>query len=125
MPLKLEDGYTLSGRTTGNGNYGEPQPVVCFEYRPPTPRELSAFRYALSTAASGEGQHDTRVAYLLKRLVSWDVLGLDDKPTPITSAALDRVPDPILQDLVNESSKWRPKGTPEENRQAAEQARGN
>lgn len=108
MVLKLRDGYTLKGKTSGLGNAGEPQPVISFDYRPPLAPTLAAFRYSLNAARSGEAEHEARCKYLLERLADWDVIDANDRPAPITVASLSMLPDPIFLDLVNECSKWRP-----------------
>lgn len=110
MPLRIHDGYTLKGETTGKGNTdGEVMPVVKFDYRPPTAREMSAFRFDLTMAKNGDEQHELRKAFILARLVSWDVELADGKRANVTPEVIDQLPDPILLDIVNESAKWRPK----------------
>lgn len=109
MPLRIDDGYTLEGETTGKGDQGEPLPVVKFEYRPPLAREMADYRYQVQTAQSGDGVLRARVEFLVGRLVGWDVYGRDNKPVKIDADVLRRVPDPILLDLVNECSKWKPR----------------
>ena len=110
MALRLHDGYTLKGQTSGTGNTeGEVLPVVKFEYRPPLAREISQFRYDMTMAKNGDEQHDLRRAFVLARLVVWDVELSDGKRANVTADVIDQLPDPILLDIVAESMKWRPR----------------
>lgn len=109
MPLSLQDGYTLKGETTGRDLDGSPLPVVSFTYRPPVGKELSAYRYEFNAATDGGQQHAARVKFLLARIVTWNVELEPGKPANVTAETLDKVPDSILLDLVNEAAKWKPK----------------
>lgn len=115
MPLRIQDGYTLRGQTSGKG-YSDADclPVVRFEYRPPLAVEMTTFRRDLREARSGEDEHRIRVAFVVARLVKWDVE--DSTPgravLPIDAVTVGKLPDEILVDLAAETAKWKPK--PEE-----------
>lgn len=107
MPFFIDDGYTLIGQTSGTSDEGIEMPVVNFSYRPPLASEMTAFRFKVQSAQTAEQVHEARCKFLLARLVSWDVVGKDKKSFPITEAAFDKLPYPIVQDLVIECAKWK------------------
>jgi hypothetical protein len=118
MPLRISDGYTLPGETSGKGfTNADTLPVVKFEYRPPLAKEVAQFRRDVGQAKSGDEEVAVRADFVVKRLVKWDVEGADGKPLPILAATISALPEEVLTDLVAETMKWRPK--PEE------EARGN
>ena len=109
MPLQIDDGYTLRGSTSGRDRIdGSALPVIAFEYRPPRASDMADFRYAISTATSGEAQHKVRVAFICSRLVRWDV-EKGGKPVSPTEEFVSVLPDSFVLDLVDESAKWRPR----------------
>ncbi len=108
--LKVEDGYTLRGETSGKGNTdGEEMPVVKFEYRPATGRDMASFRYSMASAISGDAQHDLRRAFIIAHVVSWDVVTADGAAAKIVARVIDLLPDPVLLDIVNECTRWKPR----------------
>lgn len=109
MPLKIHDGYTLSGQTSGKGNTDSPLPVLCFEYRPPTSEEMTDFRFQQQRCSDGRQLHGVRVAFLKSRLVSWDFLDDSDKTRPITAENITALPEELFVDLVHECQQWKPK----------------
>jgi hypothetical protein len=112
VPLRIADGYTLKGQTSGKGySDSDSLPVVHFEYRPPLALEMTTFRRDLREARSGEEEHKVRVAFVVARLVKWDVEGSPPEygVLPIDVATVGRLPDEILVDLASETAKWKPK----------------
>ena len=108
--MRIQDGYTLRGETSGKGNSeGETVPVVKIEYRPATAAAMSDFRFRMAHAVSGAEQHALRVEFLTAQLLSWDVEEAGKKAAPIEARTLNMIPDPILLDMVNECAKWKPK----------------
>lgn len=117
MPaLQIDDGFTLDGRTTAvvsdpvtgralhNG-----LPEVAFRYRPALPDALAEWRYAMRAATTGRAQVDATAQFVAAHLVSWDVTDAKGAPLPITADAVRKVPEPILDQLVEAVSKWAPK----------------
>ncbi len=110
MPLRIDDGYTLRGRTSGVGNSDSDKlPVVEFEYRPPTAAEMAQYRMDMRDAKTGADEHRLRCAFVAARLVSWDVETADGKRSNVTPDLVAKLPDPILLDLSVEVTKWKPK----------------
>jgi hypothetical protein len=113
VPLRILDGYTLQGETSGKGfTNGDILPVVKFEYRPPLAKEIAQFRRDMATAKSGEEEVQIRAAFVHARLVGWDVEGADGKRLVKNETTVALLPEEVLTDLVSETMKWRPK--PEE-----------
>lgn len=110
MPLRIQDGYTLPGETSGKGfTNSDALPVVKFEYRPPLAKEVAQFRRDVAGAKSGEEEVQLRAEFAARRLVKWDVEDAIGTSLPISSATVALLPEEVLTDLVAECMKWRPK----------------
>lgn len=117
MPrLALDDGYTLDAVTKevlADPATGRPLaqglPVVTFRYRPALPDALAEWRYALRAAGSGRAEVDATAKLVADHLVTWDVTDARGAAAPITPDAVRRVPDPILNQLVEAVANWAPR----------------
>lgn len=115
MPLRIRDGYTVKGQTSGKGfTDADPIPVVHFEYRPPTAVQLAQFRFDQAGCRTGEELVKARAAFLHSRLVDWDVESGSGGKLPIVMENIARLPDEVLSDLVAECQKWRPAASQEQ-----------
>lgn len=117
MPaLAIDDGYTLDGRTkasitdpvTGRVLF-DGLPEVQFRYRPALPDALAEWRHQMRTATSGRAQVDATAQFVAAHIVSWDVTDAKGAPLPITPDAVRKVPEPILDQIVDAVAKWAPK----------------
>ena len=107
MPLSLDDGYTISDKTSGKDKRGDPVPVVEFKYRPALPPAIYKVRHDQERAPNGEAEFAVVAKFLVAHLTEWDVV-IRDKPAPITVENLAHVPDPILSDMVAAVTSWKP-----------------
>lgn len=116
MGLQIDDGFTLDGRTkatvtdpvTGRALY-DGLPEVTYRYRPALPDALAEWRYQMRAATSGYAAVSATALFVAAHLVSWDVTDAKGAPLPITVETVRKVPEPILDQLVEAVSKWAPK----------------
>lgn len=109
MALRIKDGYTLRGKTTGKGfSDADVIPVVCFEYRPPLAAELAQFRIDQQAARTGAELVKVRAAFVNARLVGWDVENAKGDPLIKNEQNILLLPDEVLLDIVAECQKWKP-----------------
>ena len=117
MGLLIEDGYTLDGTIPAQGK----QPEINFRYRPALYAEVKEWTNSVRT--TGKLHEAATVKLLVKHVASWDVtikagslrkiMGKDAEPVvadhedddvvlvPIHAKTLARVPQPVLDQLVN------------------------
>lgn len=112
MRLALDDGYTLTATTKATltspsgAVLADNLPVVEFKYRPALPAALAEWRYQFARAGSGKAELDATVKMLAAHLVSWDVTS-GGGPAPLTADALARVPEPILNQIIDAVTSWK------------------
>lgn len=95
MGLLIEDGLTLDGVIPARGKW----PELKFRYRPALPEQ--GFAYAKAKQETGKQLLAATIDLLSKHLVSWDVTDAQDELVPITPAALAKVPQRYLTEMVN------------------------
>lgn len=116
MPLVIDDGYTLDGCTksavtdpvTGRALH-DGLPEVRFKYRPALPDSLAEWRHKLRAATSGYASVDATAILVAGHVVSWDVTTVAGAPAPITADTVRKLPEPILEQMVDAIAKWAPK----------------
>jgi hypothetical protein len=107
MPrLALNDGYTLEAATAADHGGFKGLPVVTYRYRPALPDALAEWRYAARLAASGKAEVDATARLVSDHLVSWDVTDAGGRPAAITADVVRKVPEPILDQLLDKIVSW-------------------
>lgn len=78
-------------------------PAIDGTIRPAAPREVRAYYTRLATfdATDAEGQTRYQAEFFAGLIKSWDVVGLDDQPAPITADTLGSLPFPVWSQLEN------------------------
>jgi hypothetical protein len=115
MRLAIDDGFTLEAATkdTLTGPSGQTLakglPVVNYRYRPALPEALAEWRYAMRAATSGKAELDAIAKLLADHLVSWDVIDGKGVALPIAAESVRKVPEPILNQLLDTVTTWAPK----------------
>lgn len=115
MRLAIDDGFTLHGTTTDCIDRGPSLPalsglpVVSYRYRPALPEALAEWRYGLRVAASGKAELDATAKLLADHLVSWDVTDGKGAAAAITPENVRRIPEPVLNQLLEAVTTWAPK----------------
>jgi hypothetical protein len=105
MPVSLEDGYTVEGRTKEKDKDGDALPVLVFTYRPAMPDAIYRFEYATTFAKSGTDQLDATANFVAEHVTAWDA-STSGKPAALTAANIRRLPMAVLQDVVRILLKW-------------------
>ncbi len=95
MGVLIHDGYTLDGKTPPMGH----APEVSFRYRPALPEQV--YEYQRATRNSGKEELRIVVDFLIKHLVSWDVVDKSGETVPVTPETLRKVPYRILQKFLD------------------------
>lgn len=115
MRLAIDDGYTLEASTkatiahpVSGQTLATDLPIVNFRYRPALPEALAEWRYATRGATSGKAELDATATLLADHLVSWDVVDGKGQALPITPETVRKVPEPILNQLLEIVTTWAP-----------------
>ena len=105
MPLRLiDDGYTLDDTVKTNR-----WPAVAVKYRPALPAQTRDFVIDRGKAETGEAEVKAISKLLEAQLVGWDIESAPGQPAPISYATVSRVPDPVLERLVDLVTGYGPK----------------
>ncbi len=115
MPLQLiDDGYTIDDTVKADG-----WPSVAVRYRPCLPAAAREFFLAHAKEATGAGKIKTIAKLLQGQLVGWDIEAAPGQPAPITAATIARVPDAVLQRLVDLVTGYGPEKAAEDEKNSA------
>lgn len=107
MPLSIDDGYTITGKTAGKDKQDNVVPVVIFKYRPALPPALYKVRQEQDRAVNGEAEFAAVARFLVAHLTEWDVM-IRDKVAPITIESLAHCPEWLINELSSAVTAWKP-----------------
>lgn len=97
MPLRLiDDGYTLDDTVKAPG-----WPRVAVKYRPALPAHTRDFVIARAKASTGTEEMRAVVVLLKAHVIGWDIEDNKGNPAPISEFTINRVPDSVLQRIVD------------------------
>lgn len=110
MRLSLNDGYTLSAKTSVTFTDGVREwsnlPVVSFDYRPALPDAIYEWQMRTTRALTGKEQLDAAAELLAGHLTKWDVTDKSGTNAQLTPDTVRRVPYPIFQQLITRVTTW-------------------
>jgi hypothetical protein len=110
MPLALNDGYTLTRKTSPEYTDGARQyrdlPIVTVSFRPALPEAIYDWQYKLDRSGSGKNELATTNAFLVEHITGWDVTDKDGRMAPVTVDSLKKIPMPIHQQILRLVTTW-------------------
>jgi len=110
----IDDGYTLDGEVKANG-----WPKVAVKYRPALPAQTRDFVITRGRASTGPEEMKAVVALLKKHVLGWDIEEVPGKPAPVSEYTINRVPDPVLQRIIDLVTGYGPEQAAEDEKNSA------